>query len=227
MNLGTSNWYNLNRNYYDTSGSTKSFVTSTLNLKPSVTSNWKKKNTNIQPTSLTDNDILSIVENEFSPTGGHNLIVDPSTVYLVLTSPEVTASSGFCTRYCGWHTYATASGINIKYGFIGHPDRCLSACSEQTKGPNTVTGTGPSVGADAMISIIAHETAEAITDPDLNAWYDSAGNENADKCVWTFGTTSHASNGALYNLNINGKQFLVQQNWFYQSPTSQFCALSA
>ena len=30
---------------------------------------------------------------------------------------------------------------------------------------------------------------ETATDPDLNAWYDRRGYENADKCAWTFGTT--------------------------------------
>ena len=40
-----------------------------------------------------------------------------------------------------------------------------------------------------MASVIAHELEEAATDPDLNAWYDSRGYENADKCAWTFGTT--------------------------------------
>ena len=30
-----------------------------------------------------------------------------------------------------------------------------------------------------------------------NAWYDTRGYENADKCTWNFG----------------GKHFLVQQNW--------------
>ena len=40
-----------------------------------------------------------------------------------------------------------------------------------------------------MVSVIAHELEEAATDPDLNAWYDNRGYENADKCAWTFGTT--------------------------------------
>ena len=46
-------------------------------------------------------------------------------------------------------------------------------------------------------SIIAHELEEAVTDPDLNAWYDQRGYENADKCAWTFGTTYTAANGSL------------------------------
>ena len=42
--------------------------------------------------------------------------------------------------------------------------------------------------ADATINVTSHEHNEAITDPLGNAWYDSGGYENADKCAWTFGT---------------------------------------
>ena len=101
---------------------------------------------------------------------------DTNGVYFVLTSADVTASSGFCTQYCGWHTRGTISGSDIKYSFVGNPDRCPSACEAQTTGPNG------NAGADGMASIIAHELEEATTDPDLNAWYDRRGQENADKC---------------------------------------------
>src|SRR5207248_2928116 len=36
---------------------------------------------------------------------------DVSTKY----TPLVTASSGFCTQYCGWHTHGTIAGSDIKY----------------------------------------------------------------------------------------------------------------
>ena len=45
----------------------------------------------------------------------------------------------------------------------------------------------PDPAADAMASVLAHELEESTSDPDLNAWYDSKRNENADKCaldVW-------------------------------------------
>jgi hypothetical protein len=74
-----------------------------------------------------------------------------------------------------------------------------------------------------MASIIAHELEEAVTDPDLNAWYDGRGAENADKCAWTFGTTYHAPNGALANVALGSRNFLIQQNWVNSG--SGFCAL--
>jgi hypothetical protein len=143
---------------------------------------------------------------------------DTNAVYFVLTSADVTASSGFCTQYCGWHTYGTINGFNIKYSFVGNPDRCPSACEAQTTGPNG------NAGADGMASIIAHELEEAVSDPNLNAWYDSRGAENADKCAWTFGTTFTTSNGALANMTMGGRNWLIQRNWVNAS--GGFCAKS-
>ena len=74
-----------------------------------------------------------------------------------------------------------------------------------------------------MASIIAHELEEAVTDPDLNAWYDRRGYENADKCAWTFGSTFAAPNGSAYNLTLGPRQFLIQRNWVNAS--GGFCAV--
>jgi len=74
-----------------------------------------------------------------------------------------------------------------------------------------------------MASVIAHELEEAVTDPDLNAWWDTNGAENADKCAWTFGTTYAAPNGSSANMKIGCRDYLIQQNWVNQG--SGFCAL--
>jgi hypothetical protein len=75
-----------------------------------------------------------------------------------------------------------------------------------------------------MASIIAHELEESVTDPDLNAWYDSRGAENADKCAWTFGSTSTAPNGSVYNMTLNGMNYLSQRNWVNAS--GGYCSMS-
>ena len=36
-------------------------------------------------------------------------------------------------------------------------------------------------GVDAMLSVLAHEVVEAMSDPNLDAWYDATGSENGDK----------------------------------------------
>ena len=75
-----------------------------------------------------------------------------------------------------------------------------------------------------MASIIAHEAEETTTDPDLDAWYDTSGMENADKCAWTFGTVYKTSNGAYANMLLGGKDYLIQRNWVNAS--GGYCAIS-
>ena len=75
-----------------------------------------------------------------------------------------------------------------------------------------------------MVSVIAHELEETNTDPDLNAWYDRRGYENADKCAWTFGTQSQLPSGAAYNVSFGSSKFLIQQNWV--NAGGGYCAMS-
>jgi Phosphate-induced protein 1 conserved region len=75
------------------------------------------------------------------------------------------------------------------------------------------TSANGDLGADSEVNTLAHETEEATTDPLLNAWYDRRGQENADKCAWKFGTEYTAANGMPANMNLGGKDFLVQMNW--------------
>src|SRR5258708_32767994 len=101
---------------------------------------------------------------------------------------------------------------------VGNSDRCPSGCTAQSTGPNGTTGV------DGMASVIAHELEESVTDPNLNAWYASNGQENADKCAWTFGTTYIASNGARANMKLGPMDYMIQQNWVNAS--GGYCALT-
>jgi hypothetical protein len=205
-NIGGSSYFNINTTYYDGSGN---HVLNAVSYGGFATDNYS------QGTSLTDSAVQLVVENAISIG---KFPIDPDGVYFVLTSKDVAEKSGFCSNYCGWHTYGTISGLNIKYAFVGNGDRCPSACEAQTISPNG------NAGADGMASVVAHELEESVTDPDLNAWYDKRGEENADKCAWTFGATSTASNGSRYNMTLNGKQYLIQQNWVNAS--GGYCAMS-
>jgi hypothetical protein len=160
--------------------------------------------------SLSDAQIKQIVSKSIA---GGKLPSDENGLYFVLTTSDVTANSGFCSSYCGWHTNAIIGGKNIKYSFVGNPDRCSSACEIQTNSPN-----GDS-GADGMASIIAHEAEEMISDPNVGtrpyAWYqDASGGENADLCAWKFGTLlgGQIGNGG-YNETFGGHNWLLQMNW--------------
>jgi hypothetical protein len=205
MNIGGSPYYNINTTYYDGAGT---HVSNSVNYAGSTADNYSFG------TALRDADVQAIVASAIS---SGRLANDTNGVYFVLTSADVGETSGFCTQYCGWHTHGAISGSDIKYAFIGNPDRCPSACEAQTTSPNG------NAGADGMASIIAHELEEAVTDPDLNAWYDTRGQENADKCAWTFGTTYTATNGSAANMKLGNMDYLIQRNWVNAS--GGYCAL--
>ncbi|MDT5270630.1 MAG: hypothetical protein QOH49_2816 [Acidobacteriota bacterium] len=159
-------------------------------------------------TRLTDANIQTIVKNAIS---AGSLPADANGVYFVLTSSDVSEQSGFCTRYCGWHTstsYTQTSNGRLRYSFVGNAARCISSCAAQSVGPNG------NAGVDGMISVVAHELEEANTDPDpASGWVDSGGAENADKCAWTFGSRQFtASNGAVYNMTLGSRNYLIQRN---------------
>lgn len=193
--ISGSPYFNINTTY-DNGAGTK--ISNSVVFGGSTTDGYS------QGASLSDTAIRTVVSSAIS---SGRLPKDTSGVYFVLTSADVTASSGFCTQYCGWHTYSTISGSNIKYSFVGNPDRCPSSCAwNESASPNN------NAGADGMASIIMHELEEAVTDPQLNAWYDNRGYENADKCAWTFGST-YIVNGGYANMKLGARDYLIQRNW--------------
>jgi hypothetical protein len=205
--LSGSSYEHINTTYYN---GKSQHVAGTMNLAGQANDAYSRGK------NIGDSDVEAIVEAQIA---GGSLPEDTNAVYFVLTSADVQETSGFCTQYCGWHfDYARGDGNDIKYAFVGDASQCPAACEEQTTSPNG------NAGADAMASIIAHESEEAISDPDGNAWYDSRGEENADKCAWTFGTTHTASNGSLYNFSGNGRQWLIQRNWVNAS--GGYCSMS-
>jgi hypothetical protein len=204
--IGGSGYQNIQTSYNNGAGT---------NLSNSVSLAGTYSTTNYLGNSLTDNQIQKVVSDAISQ---NKLPSDANGVYFVITDKNVNASSGFCTQYCGWHTHATISGKDIKYSFVGNPDRCPSSCAMQTTSPNG------DAGVDGLISILAHELDEAQSDPDLNAWYDNRGYENEDKCAWTFGTTYTVSNGSMANLHVGNRDYLVQRNWV--NAAGGYCAMT-
>ncbi len=207
-NVGGSPYWAINTNYSQSGGSK---VSSAVTFGGSTTDNYS------QGSTLSDTGVFNVVSAAI--TSGR-LPKNTSAIYFVLTSQDVNESSGFCTSYCGWHTYGTVSGSTIKYSFVGNAARCITSCAWQSTGPNG------NAGADGMASIIAHEAEEAATDPQLNAWYDRSGAENADKCAWTFGTTYTVSNGSKANMKLGTRDYLIQRNWSIPAGKAQACALT-
>ena len=204
--VGGSLYFNINTTYTDASGGR---VSNTVTFAGSTEDDYSRGLT------LSDTAVEAVVADAIS---SKRLPSDPQGVYFVLTSADVSESSGFCSQYCGWHTHVTVTGNDIKYAFVGNPDRCITSCAAQSAGPNG------NAGADGMVSIIAHELEEVVTDPDLDAWFDANGAENADKCAWTFGSTYTAPNGAMANMHLGSRDYLIQQNW--SAGSGQHCALA-
>ena len=193
--IGGSPYFNINTTYWSRG---PHFVSNSVHYAGSTTDKYSKGK------SLTDASVEDIV---ITALDNGSLPKDVNGVYFVLTSKDVNETSGFCGTYCGWHTNGSIGGLDIKYAFVGDSQRCLSSCAAQSKGPNG------NAGADGMASVIAHELEESVTDPNINAWFDPGGNENADKCAWTFGKEYKAANGALANMRLGTRDFLIQQNW--------------
>jgi hypothetical protein len=211
--VGGSPYYQLN-----TTASAGGFT-----ITGNVTYGGETTDTGSQGTQLTDARVLTIVTSAIS---SGRLPFNSNGVYFVLTSSNVSESSGFCTQYCGWHTAANTAVGHVRYSFVGNAARCLNACAAQTTSPNGIAG------ADAMVSIVAHELEETGTDPDLNAWFDANGAENADKCAWTFGHFQfQAPNGSFANMTRTSpsgttRNYLVQRN-IKVTPSGNLCMMDS
>jgi hypothetical protein len=97
--------------------------------------------------------------------------------YVVMT-PHGFAPSGFPDGYCAWHSTTTASGGTIAFTNLPYLPDAGYGC-----GANFVHA-GRSGLTDGVSIVLGHEQAEVETDPLLDAWYDSNGEEAADKCAW-------------------------------------------
>ena len=110
--IGGSPYYNINTSYTNGAG---------VALSNAVVFAGRTTDAYSRGKSLSDSQIRDVVSSAILQ---QRLPLDAKGVYFVLTSADVTASSGFCSQYCGWHSHASVSGVDIKYSFIGNPDRC-------------------------------------------------------------------------------------------------------
>jgi hypothetical protein len=198
-NIGGTPWFNINTTYYSGAGRKLKHVSNSVAYKGSTTDDYSHGK------SLSDDDVFEIVTDAI--TSGR-LPKDANGVYFVLTAADVDETSGFCSSYCGWHYYGSFAKAAIKYAFIGNSDRCPNDCTRlRFHSPND------NIGGDGMASVIAHELSEAVTDPLLTAWYDKDGEENADKCAFTFGDLYSTPNGSGANVRFGSRDYLIQRNW--------------
>jgi hypothetical protein len=108
--------------------------------------------------------------------------------------------------YCAYHSSFPSGSTTAVYSNMGDiPWDC------------TVPGASPhnDATADSRISMSSHEFFESVSDPLLNAWFDSSGAEIGDKCAWAFGPRD--ASGANVLFWPGDGQFVVQQQWSNRS----------
>jgi len=85
--------------------------------------------------------------------------------------------------YCAYHSYGSCGATPVQFAFFFNLDGD-PGCDPQD------TTTTHSQALAALANVSGHELSEARTDPRNGGWYDSAGEENGDKCAWTFNVPS-------------------------------------
>jgi hypothetical protein len=168
--FGTTPEYNVITQYYQNLGSGNQFIQKT-NLG-SGTPDWF--DTSTPPTNVTDANVQAEV-NRYLATHA----VDYSTVYEVFIPRTSYSSNGSSTScggpslaYCAYHGFFGSGATAIKYSIEPYPS--CSGC--QVSGWTDVQN---------QEHFVCHETREAVTDQQLNAWYDIFGYEADDKCAWS------------------------------------------
>jgi len=127
------------------------------------------------PTNVTDAIVQSEVKAYVASHG-----VDYNAIYEVFLPASSYSSDGSSTScggpnlaYCAYHShYADVTGQAVKYSIEPYPN--CSGCS--------VSGWS---AVQNQEHFVCHETREAVTDADLNAWFDRRGYEADDKCAWS------------------------------------------
>jgi len=137
--------------------------------------------TSTPPTNVTDAILQQEVLKYFAPVaqGGGGGTFDASTIYEVFLPSTSFSSDGTSTScggpnlaYCAYHGHFSSSLGDVKYSSMPWP-----GCGGCQSAGFTI--------AQNFDHFSCHETREAITDEDLNAWFDRRGNEADDKCAWS------------------------------------------
>ncbi len=141
-------------------------------------------------------------------TSGNNTSTILNEVCKVITSPDPTGNGYYAVYadtprgnagYCAWHSVGTCKGIRVQFAYFFKLDGDPGCDPGDTSGLH-------SQGLAAIANVSGHELSEARTDPSSpGAWYDSQGEENGDKCAWTFGAS-------LVGFS-NGTQWKIQGEW--------------
>ncbi|HUZ82803.1 MAG TPA: hypothetical protein VMU73_11225 [Gaiellaceae bacterium] len=203
----TSNVYYSDTQYYDGSGhiaysSTFGGFTLDTNAFPASGCSDTVSQTTI---CLSDAQLQAEIQRVISAQGW---TAGPTHEFFLFTPRGVGSCAGSScafSQYCAYHSWIGSGSSVVLYANQPYTDTVPAAC-DATAHPNNSE-------ADPTINVVSHEHNETITDPNGNAWYDSAGYENGDKCAWKFGTSIGSTAYGAYNQLINGNPYELQQEY--------------
>ncbi len=191
--FGQTAEYNVITQYYEVVNSTQTFI-SKSSLGSAGAAIYDGSN---PPTDVTDSNLQTevLVKTNYNPR--------TDTIYEVFLPKGTYSSSGSATscggpnlQYCAYHGSFSYNGLNVKYASMPYPS--CGGC--QTSG---FTDT------QNFEHFISHETREAVTDENGNAWFDRRGYEADDKCAWSPTPFTDALTGS----NADGSAFAYQYEW--------------
>jgi hypothetical protein len=164
-----------------------------------VTYNGSYEETDYLGTSLTDAQILQVVQDA---KGGGHLPSVANAVYFVFTAPGISQQQD--SQACGWHD--GDSSTNTIYSWVGPNLLCDFLGGNVSGNPvgNELTETG------------SHELFESLTDPFPNSAY-------SDPIYFEVGDVCTSSN---FNGDLNGSHFDLQAIWVLvpSNPNGGVCA---
>lgn len=158
--------------------------------------------TNGQVTSSTRH-LGHVVDTSASTTGANTSTI-LAEVCKVIKSPDPSGNGYYAVyadtprgsaQYCAYHSFGTCGGTPLQFAYFFKLDGDGGCDPGDTSGLH-------SQGLAAIANVSGHELSEARSDPATPAaWYDNAGEENGDKCAWTFGApTVTLSNSSQWKL---------------------------
>lgn len=209
--IGGSTLYGVATQYYQ--GSNQQHIVNSSHLGGT----WV--DTSDYPTTfspLTDTDIQNEVTKALNANRTWTTGIGSQVFVFLAKGENECLPSGACSfsNFCAYHGSFTSGSQTIFYASMPYADTNAGACGTQG---NASPNNDPD--ADAEISAASHELMESVTDPLLNAWYDPAHAEIADKCAFTYGAT--APDGS--NITMNGHPYIVQEEF---SNAHLACSLS-
>jgi hypothetical protein len=220
---------------------------------PFPTVNGVPKGTQQNPLQRSDieNELTRFIQQNnlpLSSTFGSTAITN---IYIVLTGANVESCGQFTpnlcsfptalqqTYYCGYHDFLWTEGPPIT-PFVNYETIVYIYLPDPKRGPNPPgvvncgTPTSPVLPVSPFSSVFSavtdtesHEIAETVTDPVLNAWFNSTSvtfQEIGDLCGQTYGTI--APDGSDYRVPFayELESFIVQQEW---SNSANACSLGS